>query len=607
MVSHIPYIKHTIRRNEVYHYNARFNDTFYRKTLKTDSPKTARLHVLSIHKFLKGATVLSKSILDKFIDNLICEQVTKVKKVAEAIIKPSSAIGQEYHQDWYDSVRPELFYNYAAKPKMSFSLNESNEVMVDQKKSPPTFDDHMVGKLEKLANSCSIRETINYLEDLNQVSKDPDDEEPKPMPPKGVDVHEVSCFIDEFTYPSLEATRYYSLKEKVDVYTKKMAIAAKRQEYNQLKSELKSLEGAFPSKVAPIVQPQQNIETPLKVEELPTPTFGVLVVEYLEYYKSTVKSNSTYDTVKRGLNIFCIELEDVPVGDIKLQYLLTMWKTILTLPLGNKKNGVINPYIGLPLEERWEAAKDVPEEMDEAYLIAKSTLTKYKGALTGFFAWAYSIKEVINKNPIPLEPSIRNKFDLPKNRVTSRTGFNDLQAQSIIEYCKGNIESPYHFAILLMAKHGMRNSEVTNLRKGDIVLHDGTGMPYIHIRRGKTSNAQRKVPIHKDLLDLGFLDFVKKRKTESLFSYPPHKLSVYYFNVLRPKLDILEVTQDGGSLSLYSFRHSTIAKLGFASVNKLVLQYLLGHKQDTTGGYFSPVNDEQYNICRDAINKVSYL
>lgn len=605
-MSHMPYIKHTIRRNETYHYNTRFNDKFYRKTLKTDSPKLARLHVSLIQEFLKDAKALSKSSLDTFIDNLISEQVTHVKKVAKAIIEPTSTIREQYHQDWYELVRSDLLYNYGVRPKMGFSLNKSKKPEVSQKKSTPTFDDHMVDKLEKLATSCSIRETIDYLEELNQVSKDPEDEEPIPIPPVGIDVNEVSCFIDEFSYPSLEATRYYNLKDKVEGHTKKMALAAKLKEYNQLKSELESLENAFPSTGVPVVQPQPKIETPLKVEELPTPNFGALVVEYLEYYKPTVSSPSTYNTVKRGLDIFCIELKEVPIGDIKLQYLLEMWKTVLTFPLGNNKKGVTNPYTGKSVEDRWDAAKDFPEKMDESYLIAKNTLTKYKGALTSFFAWAYSIKEAINRNPIPVEPAIRKKFALPVNRITKRAGFNDQQAQSIIDFCKANIDSPYHWEILLMSVHGMRNSEVINLDKGDILIHESTEMPYMYIRQGKTVNARRKVPIHQELLDLGFLAFVKSSSAKRLFNYPSHKLSVYYFNVLRPKLDIRETTQDGSSLSLYSFRHATIGKLGFGGVDKMVLQYLLGHKQDTTGGYFDPVNDEQYQQCQDAINKVSY-
>jgi integrase len=602
----MPYIKHTIRRNETYHYNTRFNDTFYRKTLKTDSPKLARIHVSSIQEFLKGAKALSKSNLDTFIDKLISDQVTHVKKVAKAIVEPTSIVGEEYYTKWYDLASPDLLYNYGVRPKSSFSRKKSEVI---EKKSTPTFDDHMVDKLEKLATSCSIRETIDYLEELNQVSKDPEDEEPKPIPPVGVDINEASCFIDEFSYPSLEATRYYNLKDKVKGHTKKMALAAKLKEYNQLKSELESLENAFPSTATPIIQqPQPKIETPLKVEELPNPTFGELVVEYLEYYKPTVRSSSTYDTVKRGLNIFCVELGEVPIEDIKLQYLLTMWKTVLTLPLANNKKGVTNPYAGRSVEDRWDAAKDFPEKMDESYLIAKDTITKYKGALTGFFAWAYSIKEVINKNPIPIEPSIRNKFDLPKNRVTKRVGFDNSQAKCIIDYCKADIDSPYHYPILLMALHGMRNSEVINLCKRDILIQEGTGIPYMFIRKGKSTNAQRKVPIHKDLLDLDldFLKFVAEASTERLFNYAPHKLSVYYFNVLRPKLDIPDTTQDGSLLSLYSFRKATITKLGFKKVAPLVIKYLVGHDRDTTDGYFNPVNDEDYIECRDAINQVHY-
>lgn len=533
---------------------------------------------------------MSKSELDTFINKLIDNQVNLVKKLTRAITEPASAESDKYHQDWYSEVAPELINNYNSSNKPTFS--KRNKVT---QKSSTTYDDFIINKLEESVATCPINDTFTYFEEVAGMSIDPDDDKPRPVPPEGVDISAVGGFMNDLNCPTKEAERYYHLKSTVDSYTNRIALAAKHKEFTILRSELESLQLSFPTQ-----QEVQVQATP------PSPTFGELIVEYLEYYKAEVSSPSTYNTVKRGLEVFDIELSNVPISEIKLPYLLLMWKTVLTYPLGNNKKGIDNPYAGMSPEERWDEAKDFPENMDESYLTAGSTIKKYKTALIGLFSWATSIKEVLIKNPIPTDTIILKKFNIPTNRCTKRTGFNDKQALSIINYCKTEINARYHWAILLMSRHGMRNSEVVNLRKEDILTIDSIGMPYLFIRNGKTTNARRKVPIHQDLLDLGFLEFVESLPTGRLFKYQADKLSVYYFNVLRPKLSIPETTEDGSTLSLYSFRHATVAKLGFSGVEKMLLQYLVGHKQGTTDGYFNPVNDEDYLQCQTAINTVSY-
>lgn len=64
-------IPHTIRRNEIYHFNYRLDDIIYRKTLKTDSPSLCRKHVSGIMAFINktksiGAK-LEKSDIDAFL------------------------------------------------------------------------------------------------------------------------------------------------------------------------------------------------------------------------------------------------------------------------------------------------------------------------------------------------------------------------------------------------------------------------------------------------------------------------------------------------------------------------------------------------------------
>ena len=78
----------------------------------------------------------------------------------------------------------------------------------------------------------------------------------------------------------------------------------------------------------------------------------------------------------------------------------------------------------------------------------------------------------------------------------------------------------YHFWVILIALHsGARLNEICQLRICDIIKAQGYWC-FNFQEQGegqsvKTENSIRKVPIHKALLNLGFLEFVQSRKNES--------------------------------------------------------------------------------------------
>ncbi len=118
-----------------------------------------------------------------------------------------------------------------------------------------------------------------------------------------------------------------------------------------------------------------------------------------------------------------------------------------------------------------------------------------------------------------------------------------------------------------MAFTGMRNAEVMQLRKADIVKSE-EGIWYFRVTEEagklKTKQSNRVIPVHESLLKKGFLDFVEKCKEEYLFrqySTSEKYLTRLYSNHIRPKCDIPHETEKGEKLTLYSFRHFVVSTL----------------------------------------------
>ena len=111
-------IRHTIKRNETYHFNIRLTDKIYRKSLKTDSPSLCRVYVSDILIFIRKADYLgyqvSKSDIDEFIEMLISNQVNEVARIGKAITEPLSHTAKSYFNRWYTATNQQRFnqYNY---------------------------------------------------------------------------------------------------------------------------------------------------------------------------------------------------------------------------------------------------------------------------------------------------------------------------------------------------------------------------------------------------------------------------------------------------------------------------------------------------------------
>jgi integrase len=153
---------------------------------------------------------------------------------------------------------------------------------------------------------------------------------------------------------------------------------------------------------------------------------------------------------------------------------------------------------------------------------------------------------------------------------------------------------------ILIYYTGCRREELCGAFVADVILDHGS-LPYIHIakneqRRIKNPQSQRNIPLHPELIRLGFVDYVKVIKRlgytllfPDLFSPTSSSpLGDRFYKELKPILTAAGVTEAG--LGSHAVRHLTGAQLKKRLVTEEDRADLLGHGggSETSERYCEP-------------------
>ena len=228
--------------------------------------------------------------------------------------------------------------------------------------------------------------------------------------------------------------------------------------------------------------------------------------------------------------------------------------------------------------------------------IAAKTINSHIQMFKMFFDWA----ERHGHSPHTLFEGMKVKKD--KASESERKPFTPDQARLIYneltENSSGLVRKDSHkWGMLLGMFTGARLNEICQLDIAD-VQQDGDTW-FLNItdegddnKSVKSKAGRRKVPLHSELIRLGFLDFVDNRKNGRRL-FPDYNYSAnggYGRNLgrwcnesLLPKLGI---KQPG--LVFHSLRHTVVTRLSQADVPEPVVQCIVGHAR-------SGVTQEVYN------------
>lgn len=199
------------------------------------------------------------------------------------------------------------------------------------------------------------------------------------------------------------------------------------------------------------------------------------------------------------------------------------------------------------------------------------------------------------------------KFDakvVEANRKTVRTAFAIDQLNQVFAspVCtrghrpdKGGGDATYW--VPLVGLHtGARVEDVCRLTVADVVQRDGVWCCYLHDTkresRTRRRNVMRHVPVHRNLLRLGWLDYVESRRPAggSAWLFPDLSTNQYdkrgavfsnWFNAyLRSPVGIHDP-----ALVYHSFRHTFQTFGELAGISGQVIDELIGHAPDSRYGW----------------------
>ncbi|HJL67587.1 MAG TPA: site-specific integrase [Nitrosopumilus sp.] len=179
---------------------------------------------------------------------------------------------------------------------------------------------------------------------------------------------------------------------------------------------------------------------------------------------------------------------------------------------------------------------------------------------------------------------------------------------------KVNNKLPYYWVFLLGIFSGMRTNEMCQLRLSDLKKVDKIWFMFVEDSENtkvKTESSIRKIPLHPQLIELGFIDYVgnlrKKKKTRVFWELREDrdgfasKVSRHYNEKFLPAIGVWEKHKK----VLYCTRHTFINKLYSEKVDENVIKTLVGHEKEFTMKHYGgdPFTPE---VLLEEISKVNY-
>jgi integrase len=365
----------------------------------------------------------------------------------------------------------------------------------------------------------------------------------------------------------------------------------------------------------------QPVETPKFTEGFTSdPEVGGTLRDALEgWNKERVRPEDSVHEYTRAVELFIQLHDDLPVAAIKKSHALRYREALQEVP--KKRSGELLKA-SLPELTAWG------RKHPDAPRVSAGTINKQLGAMQAVCEWAFA------RGVIPEDTPWANPF--AKMRVqgedSERTAFENADLKLLFaapvftehEYPEGGRGPAAFWLPLLSLFNGARQTELASLTVADVQQEPETSTPLLYItaqasrgRKLKTKSSRRVVPIHTQLVKLGFLKFVedvRKRYGDKAFLFPLIETengragvkgySKWFGRYLRAQ-GVTDTTK-----VFHSFRHGFKDALRRGEVNQEIHDALTGHAQASTvsGGYGAKEMLARFGVkvLKSAVAKVAY-
>lgn len=312
---------------------------------------------------------------------------------------------------------------------------------------------------------------------------------------------------------------------------------------------------------------------------------------------------------------------DTAVQHITRKHMLEYREKVLKrLPKRRKTNKVVKD---LSLEKQLANTSE-PK-------ISETTINQYLGTAQGFFDWCLE-QNIITRNPVSKLQLQQQTSPHEKRQIYSAEELKNIVTELSKLKLRGEngIKNLDRIWITLLAMfNGFRENEVCQMFIDDFISING--VPCISStassdkQTAKTRTSIRTVPIHKNLISLGFLDFINNRRAERDKCWKQRKASkeekdrqeqlfvTMTYNPIRGNFiknflnfysKFNKNITTNPKKTFHSLRHCFVSKLNNSSNVPYAVSYLVGHafKTETSKTYTKP----DFKILQDELSRLEY-
>jgi integrase len=218
-----------------------------------------------------------------------------------------------------------------------------------------------------------------------------------------------------------------------------------------------------------------------------------------------------------------------------------------------------------------------PARRKQGLVLSQASVKKNLGALRSVFAWAMA-NGFLDSNPADGMAALAGPKNGSREKPRLPYSVEDLQRIFAITREPG----ARHWLPYLALYTGARLEELAQLRVEDVNVEGG--IPFLDVHgKVKTKSSVRKIPLHPELLRLGFLQYVEEQRAaghERVFQESGQDVhgawsgafSKWYGRHLRNVVGITDPR-----LTFYSFRHTMKDAMRAALISDAVQRAILGH------------------------------
>lgn len=220
--------------------------------------------------------------------------------------------------------------------------------------------------------------------------------------------------------------------------------------------------------------------------------------------------------------------------------------------------------------------------------LGANRINKRLGQVNDMFNWAIAHGHYTAHPTSPVEGLyISNKSKLAAKTESYEPFSNDeLKAIFSSTYTEEMAKPDHYWLPLVSLFSGARREELASLKASNVKTIDG--VPCFQIEGGKTADARRVVPIHKQLQSMGFMDYarhVQNMGVEYLFPYLNDGANGRGKNAGRQFAKLLDKRGIKDDRKVFhSFRHSVITRLHTTGANVAHVMQMTGHRGENTQG-----------------------